>query len=405
MPVNNNNLEEKGKQNCILVINAGSSSIKFAIFTGEDISALSRLFHGAIEGIGTKPHFYVIDAKGQRMAEQEWPATMTHEDLLSDLIKQIEICLGSNPLVAVGHRVAHGGLNCTTPQLISPSLMSELSAATPLAPLHQPHNLAPITALAKKYPNLPQVACFDTGFHATNSRISRMYGLPVSLSNEGLRRFGFHGLSYEYIAGQLPNIDAKAATGRTIVAHLGNGASMCAMVNGKSVASTMGFSALDGLVMGSRCGTLDPGVMLYLLQEKHMRVEDVEDLLYRQSGLLGVSGISSDVRELLASSDARASEALDLFVYRASREIGSLVAAAGGIDALVFTAGIGEHASEIRARICAQSAWLGITLSTEANQADELCISTTDSAVSVWVIPTNEELMVAHHTFPFALTK
>jgi acetate kinase len=400
-----NNMEEKGKLNCILVINAGSSSIKFAVFTGDSSAALNRLLHGAIEGIGTKPQFYVVDAKDQRMAEQEWPATMTHEDLLNDLIKKIELYIGSNQLVAVGHRVAHGGLKCTTPQLITPVLMSELSAATPLAPLHQPHNLAPITALAARYLNLPQVACFDTGFHATNSRISRMYGLPESLTNEGLKRFGFHGLSYEYIAGELPKIDAKAATGRTIVAHLGNGASMCAMVNGKSVASTMGFSALDGLVMGSRCGTLDPGVLLYLLQEKRMRVEDVEDLLYRHSGLLGVSGISSDVRLLLASNDARASEALDLFVYRAAREIGSLVAAVGGLDALVFTAGIGEHASEIRARICAQSAWLGITLLSESNQSDGLCISTPDSAVSVWVIPTNEELMVARHTFLVALTK
>ena len=397
--------EDKGNKNCILIINAGSSSIKFAVFTGDSSAALNRLFHGAIEGIGTKPQFYVVDANGQRMAEQEWPATMMHEDLLKDLIKQIELCIGSNQLVAVGHRVAHGGLKCTTPQLITPTLMSELFAATPLAPLHQPHNLAPITVLAEKYPNLPQVACFDTGFHATNSRISRMYGLPKSLTNEGLKRFGFHGLSYEYIAGELPKIDAKAATGRTIVAHLGNGASMCAMVNGKSVASTMGFSALDGLVMGSRCGTLDPGVLLYLLQEKRMRVEEIEDLLYRHSGLLGVSGISSDVRLLLASSNARAREALDLFVYRAAREIGSLAAAAGGLNALVFTAGIGENASEIRARICAQSAWLGITLSPEVNQTkptnqdEAVCISTPESTVSVWVIPTNEELMVARHTF------
>jgi acetate kinase len=392
-------IDAGGARNCLLVINGGSSSIKFSVFTGDSGSTLSPMFHGAIEGIGTKPHFYVLDASGQRMAEHEWPVTTTQGDLLTDLINRIEARLGPNRLVAAGHRVAHGGLSCTTPQLITPEILRKLSAATPLAPLHQPHNLAPIAALATRYPGLPQVACFDTGFHTTNSRISRMYGLPETLTSEGLWRFGFHGLSYEYIAGELPNIDTKAASGRTIVAHLGNGASMCAMVNGKSVASTMGFSALDGLVMGSRCGALDPGVLLYLLQEKRMRVEDVEDLLYRHSGLLGVSGISSDVRLLLASSDARAREALELFVYRAAREIGSLAAAAGGLDALVFTAGIGEHAHEIRARICAQSAWLGINLAPDANQAGGPRISTLDSAVSVWVIPTNEELVVARHTF------
>ncbi len=392
-------VDDQKVQNCLLVINAGSSSIKFSVFAGDSRTTLLQILHGAIDGIGTKPHFYIVDVNGKRMAEHEWPATMTQDDLLTDLINRIEARLGSNRLVSAGHRVAHGGLRCTTPQLITPQLMRELSAATPLAPLHQAHNLAPIAALAARHPGLPQVACFDTGFHSTNSRTSRMYGLPQALTDEGLWRFGFHGLSYEYIAGELPNIDGKAATGRTIVAHLGNGASMCAMVNGKSIASTMGFSALDGLVMGSRCGTLDPGVLLYLLQEKRMHIEEVEDLLYRRSGLLGVSGISSDVRMLLASSDARARQALELFVYRAAREIGSLAAATGGLDALVFTAGIGEHANEIRARICEQSAWLGITLSPDANRADGPRISTLDSAVSVWVIPTNEELMVARHTF------
>jgi acetate kinase len=386
-------------RDCFLVINAGSSSIKFSVFTGDNSTSLLGLIHGAIESIGTKPHFYLQDAHGKRTAEHEWPDAMTQEDLLDDLINRIEAHPGTKRLVAAGHRVAHGGLDCTTPQLVTPELMRKLLAATPLAPLHQPHNLAPIAALAARHTGLPQVACFDTGFHSTNSDTSRMYGLPEALTKEGLWRFGFHGLSYEYIAGELPSIDPKAATGRTIVAHLGNGASMCAMVNGKSVASSMGFSALDGLVMGSRCGVLDPGVLLYLLQEKRMVAEEIEDLLYRHSGLLGVSGISSDVRLLLASSDARAREALDLFVYRAAREIGSLAAAAGGLDALVFTAGIGEHASEIRARICEQSAWLGIKLAPDANQAGGPRISAPDSAVSVWVIPTNEELMVARHTF------
>ena len=295
--------------------------------------------------------------------------------------------------------MAHGGLSYINPQLVTPSVLANLRALIPLAPLHQPHNLAPIEALAVRHPGLPQVACFDTAFHATNPRLSRIYRLPAALTKEGVWRFGFHGLSYEYIAGELPKVEPRVATGRTIVAHLGSGASMCALVGGKSVATTMGFSALDGLLMGTRCGVLDPGAVLYLVKEKDMNAEAIETLLYQQSGLLGVSGISSDMRQLLASSDSRAREAIDLFVYRAAREIGSLAAAAGGVDALVFTAGIGEHAPEIRARICDQSAWLGIRLEPDSYRAGGRRISAPDSSVSVWVIPTDEELMVARHTF------
>jgi acetate kinase len=383
---------------CLIVINAGSSSIKFSLLAGDTQEALVCFVSGEIESIGTTPHFFADSHNGKRLSEHRWDATVSHEDLLGHLIEWIETTLGPDRLMAAGHRVAHGGLHCTTPQRITAEVLAQLQAATPLAPLHQPHNLAPITALAARHPGLPQVACFDTGFHVTNPRISRMYGLPEALTEDGLQRFGFHGLSYEYVAGELPRIDPRAAGGRTIIAHLGNGASLCGLINGKSIASTMGFSALDGLLMGTRCGTLDPGVILYLLQEKKMTAEAIEALLYQQSGLLGVSGISNDMRHLLASNDSGARDAIDLFVYRATREIGSLAAATGGLDALVFTAGIGEHAPEIRARICNQSAWLGIRLDPEANHAGGPCISMPDSPVTVWVIPTNEELMVARHT-------
>jgi acetate kinase len=384
---------------CLVVINAGSSSIKFSLLAGPTSETLNSIAHGEIEDIGTAPHFVAEDCLGQRLTEHRWDRRTSHEELLGHLIAWIEEHLGPNQLAAAGHRVAHGGLSYITPQLVTPGVLADLRALIPLAPLHQPHNLAPIEALAVRHPGLPQVACFDTAFHATNPRISRIYALPTALTKEGVWRYGFHGLSYEYIAGEIPKVEPRAITGRTIVAHLGSGASMCALLGGKSVASTMGFSALDGLLMGTRCGVLDPGAVLYLLKEKGMSAEAIETVLYQQSGLLGVSGISSDMRQLLASSDSRAREAIDLFVYRAAREIGSLAAAAGGVDALVFTAGIGEHAPEIRARICEQSAWLGIRLEPESNRAGGPRISTPDSFVSVWVIPTDEELMVARHTF------
>lgn len=324
---------------------------------------------------------------------------MAHEDLLAHVMAWIEDHVGPNRLIAAGHRVAHGGLSGVAPVLVTPAVLAQLQALTPLAPLHQPHNLAPIAALAERHPGLAQVACFDTTFHANNPRIARLYGLPHALAEEGVLRFGFHGLSYEYIAERLPHFETRPGKGRAIVAHLGSGASLCALVNGKSVASTMGFSALDGVPMGTRCGELDPGVLLYLMQEKGMDAKAIETLLYHDSGLLGVSGVSNDVRQLLESKDPRAAEAIHLFVYRSAREIGSLAAAAGGLDTLVFTAGIGEHAPQIRAAICAQSAWLGVRLDPDANLAGKPRISMPDSAVSVWVIPTNEELMVARHTF------
>ncbi|MEC5217565.1 acetate kinase [Actimicrobium sp. GrIS 1.19] len=387
------------QRDCLLVINAGSSSIKFSLLCGDTAESLETIACGAIEAIGSAPHFLVGDQAGARLAERRWDEQASHDALLGHLIDWIEAHAGPNRLIAAGHRVAHGGLDCVDPQRITPEVMAQLRALEPLAPMHQAHNLAPIDALARLHPGLLQVACFDTAFHATNPAITRMYGLPQALTDAGVRRFGFHGLSYEYIAGELPKHAAQPPQARTIVAHLGSGASMCAMVDGKSVASTMGFSALDGLLMGTRCGALDPGVVLYLLQEKGMSVGQVENMLYHDSGLLGVSGISNDVRTLLASDSAAARTALDLFVYRAARELGSLAAAAGGIDTLVFTAGIGENAAPIRARICEQSAWLGIDLDRDANLAGQPCISTPASRVAVWVIPTDEALMVARHTF------
>jgi acetate kinase len=383
----------------LLVINAGSSSIKFSLLEGTSSATLVSTIHGEIEDLGAAPHFFAEDRNGQRFAEHRWDSHPAPEDLLRHLMSWIEAHLEPNQLMAAGHRVVHGGPSCIAPRIVTPEVLANLRALIPLAPLHQPHNLAPIEAVAALYPGLPQVACFDTAFHATNSRISRIYGLPHSLTEQGLWRYGFHGLSFEYIASELPKHEPKAIDGRAIVAHLGNGASLCAMTACKSIASTMGFSALDGLPMGTRCGAIDPGVILYLQKEKGMNAEDIETMLYQQSGLLGVSGISSDVRQLLACSDMRAREAIDLFVYRCAREIGSLAAAAQGLDALVFTAGIGEHSPEIRARICEQAAWLGIRLDAECNQAGGPRISSPDSPVSVWVIPTDEALMVARHTF------
>lgn len=298
-------VDAKMSAKCLVVINAGSSSIKFSLLAGQSSETLNSIAHGEIEGIGTTPHFFAEDDHGQRLTEHRWGTRTSHEDLLGHLIAWIEGHLGPNRLTAAGHRVAHGGFSYINPQLVTPSVLANLRALIPLAPLHQPHNLAPIEALAVRHPGLPQVACFDTAFHATNPRISRIYGLPDALTKDGVWRYGFHGLSYEYISGELPKVEPRAATGRTIVAHLGSGASMCALVGGKSVATTMGFSALDGLLMGTRCGVLDPGAVLYLVKEKDMNAEAIETLLYQQSGLLGVSGISSDMRQLLASSDSR----------------------------------------------------------------------------------------------------
>jgi acetate kinase len=301
-------------------------------------------------------------------------------------------------LLAVGHRVVHGGQHYFTPILIDEKVLIDLENLIPLAPLHQPHNLAAIRALQEIMPTLPQVACFDTALHRTQPDIAQLFALPRGITDAGVRRYGFHGLSYEYIVSVLPDLDASLVKARIIVAHLGNGASLCAIQNGRSVATTMGFSPLDGLVMGTRCGSLDPGVLLYLMKHYNMDAHALEQLLYYQSGLLGVSGISSDMHTLLDSDEPQAKEAVDLFVYRVGREIGSLVAALGGLDALIFTGGIGENSAEIRAKICQWTEWLGLELDVSANETGATCISIPSSKLTGWVVNTDENRMIAQHT-------
>ncbi len=385
-------------RNAILVINAGSSSIKFAGFTESETGEPDLLGKGQIEGIGTAPYFYVKDDNGSLVGEYRWPSgsAVGHAESLHHLIEWIEKNATGVRVAAAGHRVVHGGLRYSGPTLIDDTVMTELEKLVALAPLHQPNNLAGIRALAKEHPELPQVACFDTAFHRTQPEVAQMFALPRSMWDTGVRRYGFHGLSYEYIARKLPEYAPGAA--RAVVAHLGSGASMCAIRDGRSIESTMGFTAVDGLPMGTRTGALDPGVVLYCIQSLGMDAGAIERLLYKESGLLGVSGISNDMRELLASDDPRAVEAIDLFVYHIAKQAAALAAVLEGLDALVFTAGIGEHAPEIRERVCRRAAWLGIELDPEANRRGGPRISTERSRVGAWVIPTNEERMIAIHT-------
>jgi len=385
----------------ILVVNAGSSSIKFALYPFARGDEKTPIFSGEIDGIGDAARLIVNDASGKFVTNAAIDEPPTHHGALSALLKWIAAHSGGIELVAAGHRVVHGGGKFTGPAKITAKVMKKLEALSPLAPLHQPHNLAAITALSKLHPKLPQVACFDTSFHTTQPAIAAAFALPRALSDKGVRRYGFHGLSYEYIASILPDYLGAEAAGKVVVAHLGHGASMCAMIERRSIATTMGFSALDGLVMGKRCGTLDPGVILYLLDHEGMNSKQISHLLYEESGLFGVSGISDDMRELLASHYPRAVEAIELFMYRIVRELGSLAAALGGFDALVFTGGIGEHSPEIRAGVCRQAAWLGVRLDDVANTKGEPRISSYDSAVSILAVPTDEELVIARHTRTF----
>jgi acetate kinase len=323
---------------------------------------------------------------------------LDHELALGLIVERSAARLGGHRPVAVGHRVVHGGVEFASPARIDDAVLTALDRLVPLAPLHQPHNLAAIRAVSRMAPRLPQVACFDTAFHRTQPEVAQRFALPRRFTDEGVRRYGFHGLSYEYVASVLPRYDAAAAPGRTVVAHLGNGASLCALSGGRSIATTMSFTPADGLMMGTRAGSLDPGVLLHLMARHGMTARDLEHLLYHESGLLGVSGVSSDMRTLLASDDPRAAEAIDLFVYRIGRELGSLAAALGGIDALVFTGGIGENAKAVRARVCRDAAWLGVSLDGDANESGGPRISRPGSGAAVWVLPTNEELMIANHT-------
>jgi acetate kinase len=382
----------------ILVLNAGSSSLKFSVFVSGP--ELEPLVAGNLEELQGRARFQAEDASGAILHEHAWPEGRPpgHDGAIAFLLDWLHVRLGVDRIFAVGHRVVHGGRDYAAPIRVTPAVLARLERLVPLAPLHQPHNLLPIRTLAARMPELPQVACFDTGFHRTQPPLAQAFALPRELSDAGIRRYGFHGLSYEYIASVLPQYDARAAAGRTIVLHLGNGASMCALREGESVATTMGFTAVDGLPMGTRTGSLDPGVLLYLMDERGMDARAIENLIYKRSGLLGVSGVSSDMRELLQSDNAHAREAVALFCYRIGRELGSLAAALGGLDAIVFTAGIGEHAAAVRESVCRDAAWLGVMLDPSANARHGPCISRPSSRVAAWVIATDEERIIARHT-------
>jgi len=379
----------------IVVVNAGSSSVKFSLFD-ESGPGLSVFLKGQIEGLYTgSTHFAARDIGSGLIMEKRWEGSqLTHDEAMRHLLDFSRTHLGNRKVEAVGHRIVHGGTEYVAPTRLDAEVLARLERLKPLAPLHQPHNLAPVRTMLDFAPHLPQVGCFDTAFHAAQPALAQTLALPAEIRVRGVRRYGFHGLSYEYIASVLPELDPRLARARVIVAHLGNGASLCALHAGRSIATTMGFTAVEGLPMGTRSGTLDPGVILYLIDELKMGPREIERLIYQQSGLLGVSGISSDMRVLEASGDPRARLAIDLFVYRISREIGSLAAALGGLDAIVFTAGIGEHSASVRRSVCRTAAWLDEA----ANDSGAPRISTPDSPVSAWVVPTDEELMIARHT-------
>jgi acetate kinase len=383
----------------ILVVNAGSSSIKFQLFEVGTGDQLGRRLKGQIEGIGVHPRLSAKGEKGETLIDKTWPGADVADvpAALSKVVEFLRAEIGTLP-TAVGHRVVHGGPDYSEPVLIDDAVLERLQAFAPLAPLHQPNNLGPIRTLRQRQPQLPQIACFDTAFHRGHPDVADRYALPQQFYQEGVRRYGFHGLSYEYIASQLPKLAPDIAQGRVVVAHLGSGASMCAVQAGKSEESTMGFTALDGLPMGTRPGQLDAGIVLYLLTEKSMSAKEIERLFYHDSGLKGLSGISNDVRDLLASSDPRAKRALDYFVYRIALFTGTLAAAMGGIDGFVFTAGIGENAPVIREAVAQRLTWLGLELDPEANAKGTGRISAKDSRVACYVIPTDEELMIARHT-------
>jgi acetate kinase len=381
-----------------LVLNAGSSSLKFAVYRtssgGWEVAA-----RGQVEGIGTKPRMSAYDGSGAALKAPPPEAGIRDGgDALEHVANWLRSTYAGGRILGVGHRVVHGGPRHAGPARVTSELLAELRELVPLAPLHQPYNVAAIEAVAQRLPEVPQVACFDTSFHRSQPAIAELVPLPAEIRRGGVQRYGFHGLSYEYIASVLPQVAPQIALGRVIVAHLGSGASMCALRDGRSIDSTFGFTALDGLCMGTRPGAVDPGVILYLFQGLELSAKEVETILYRKSGLLGISGISNDMRDLTASAEPSAQLAVDYFVYRAAKEIGALSAVLGGIDGLVFTAGIGENSAEIRRRICAACAWLGVDLDESANAGNATRLSREGSAVAVFRIPTNEELMIARHT-------
>ena len=381
----------------IAVINAGSSSIKFALF--EEDGEQRLLFRGQIENIGVGPRLTVYDRAGDKISENEWGAKELDHGSATNVILQTAIgLLGGKPVAGVGHRVVHGGTNFTAPALVTKDVVKSLKALCPLAPLHQPHNIAPIEAIQSAAPHIPQVACFDTAFHQTQPHLAQAFALPRELTDTGIRRYGFHGLSYDYVSGHLRDVAPEHADKRLIIAHLGNGASLCAIDKGRSVATTMGFTAVEGLMMGTRCGSIDPGVLIYLMDEHGMDARALENLVYKKSGLLGVSGITSDMRTLRASDDPKAREAIDLFIYRIVREIGSLAAAVGGVEGLIFTGGIGQRDAKTRQEVVAGCAWLGAAIDEQSNAKGEGRIDAPSSSIPIWVLPTDEERVIARHT-------
>ena len=383
----------------ILVVNAGSSSLKFQLFAMEPGSRVKRLLKGQLDGIGVRPRLRATKGDGAIAIDRMFSLEEVR-DLPAAIQVTAEWLRGTEnvDLAAIGHRVVHGGPEYSEPILVSPEVLDRLARYVPLAPLHQPNNLAPIRTILELRPELPQVACFDTAFHRGHGPLADHFAIPEELYAEGVRRYGFHGLSYEYIADRLPQVAPELAHERVIVAHLGSGASMCALAGGRSVESTLGFTALDGLPMGTRPGQIDPGVVLYLLTEKGMDAGAVQRFLYNECGLKGLSGVSNDMRELEASADPRAAFAIEFFVYRIALNAGMLAAALGGVDGFIFTAGIGENSAMIRARVTARLAWLGAKLAPEANARGQTLISSPDSRVAIYVLPTDEELMIARHT-------
>jgi acetate kinase len=389
------------KHNAYLVLNAGSSSLKFSVFRQvADTTELKTILSGQIAGIGSLATFIAKDANRRVLAEHRWNEadSNSRDILLQYLLDWINTTLVDDHIVAAGHRVVHGGRFLGRPMQVNAELLDQLEQLVPLAPLHQPHNLAPMQSLARNHPELDQVACFDTAFHSTQPWRAKAYALPRELSDEGLCKYGFHGLSYEYVTEQLLATHPELAKGHIVICHLGNGSSLCAVKDGRSMDTTMGFTALDGVPMGTRSGSIDPGVLLYLMHEKKMDVDAIEDLLYRRSGLLGVSGLSNDMKVLQESTELHAKQAVELFCFRVAKEVGAMAASMGGLDALVFTAGIGENSPEIRELVAQQLEWLGVKLDAAANSQRQVDISAADARVPTFVVPTNEEMMIAKHT-------
>ncbi len=384
----------------ILTLNAGSSSIKFSTFVVNN-GKLAPVFKGQVESIGSNPHFEAKGNTSELIAEDSWQETndgSPHTQAIEKILGWMNRQTSGDNILAVGHRIVHGGDESCTAKVIDEHELDRIRSLIPLVPLHQPINVNAVEVVSKATKDAIQVACFDTAFHQTRAPLSQQFALPAKFLNEGVKRYGFHGISYDYITSQLDKLEQGLSSKRTVVAHLGSGSSMSAVQHGKCVDTTMGFSSLDGVPMSTRCGSIDPGVLLYMMREHGMGVEQIEDVLYKQSGLLGLSGVSSDLREIRASSEPAAATAVEYLIYKIGQTIASLAASMHGLDALIFTAGIGENDAKLRAQVCERAAWMGIEIDKDANASGKLCISLPSSAVSIWVVPTDEELMIARHT-------